>query len=104
MAIVSMGVMPSFVKTNEAISPFDLYEKFNSASAHGLVSTQFLAAFSIFIGSDKTISKNAMSELFHNLTMQALSRDDSRIDIKFDTIQELNKSIKKLLKGTLMQI
>ena len=99
-----MGVMPSFVKTNEAISPFDLYEKFNSASVHGLVSTQFLAAFSIFIGSDKTISKNAMSELFHNLSMQALSRDDSRIDIKFDTIQELNKSIKKLLKGTLMQI
>ena len=57
LAIVSMGVMPSFVKTNEAISPFDLYEKFNYASAHGLVSTQFLAAFSIFIGSDKTTSK-----------------------------------------------
>ena len=93
-----MGVMPSFVKTNEVISPFDLYEKFNSTSALGLVLTQFLAAFNIFIGGDKTISKNAMSEFFHNLSMQALSRDDNRIDIKFDVMEELNKNIKKLLK------
>ena len=98
LAIVPMGVMPSFVKTNEVISPFDLYEKFNSTSAHGLVLTQFLAAFNIFIGGDKTISKNAMSEFFHNLSMQALSRDDDRIDIQFEAIEELNKSIKKLLK------
>ena len=98
LAIVSMGVMPSFVKTNEVISAFDLYEKFNSTSVHGLVSTQFLAAFNIFIGGDKTIAENAMSEFFHNLSMQALSRDDDRIDIKFDTIEVLNKNIKKLLK------
>ena len=103
LAIVPMGVMPSFVKTNEVISPFDLYEKFNSTSAHGLVLTQFLAAFNIFIGGDKTISKNAMSEFFHNLSMQALSRDDDRINIKFDTIEELNKSIKKLLKDDVDQ-
>ena len=98
LALVLMGVMPSFVKTNEVILSLDLYEKFNSTSAHGLVLTQFLAEFNIFIGGDKTISKNAMSEFFHNLSMQALSRDDDRIDIKFDAIEELNKSIKKLLK------
>ena len=57
LAIVPMGVMPSFVKTNEVISPFNRYEKFDSTSTHGLVSTQFLAAFNIFIGGDKTISK-----------------------------------------------
>ena len=39
-----------------------------------------------------------MSEFFRNLSMQALSRDDDRIDIKFDAIKELNKSIKKILK------
>ena len=98
LALVLMGVMPSFVKTNEVISSFDLYKKFSSTSSHGLVSTQFLAAFNIFIGGDKTISKNAMSEFFHNLSMQALSRDDDRIDIKFDAIEEFNESIKKLLK------
>ena len=97
LALVLMGVMPSFVKTNEVISSFDLSEKFNSASAHGLVLTQFLAAFNIFIGGDKTISKNAMSQFFHNLSMQALSRDDDRIDVKFDAIEEFNESIKKLL-------
>ena len=39
-----------------------------------------------------------MSEFFHNLSMQTLSRDDDRINIKFDAIEELNESIKKLLK------
>ena len=97
LAIVPMGVMPSFVKTNEVISPFDLYEKFNST--HRLVSTQFLAAFNIFIAGNKTISKTAMSEFFPNLSMQALNRDDDRIDIKFDAIEEWNKTIKKLLKN-----
>ena len=57
LVIVLIGVMPSFVKTNEVISPFDLYEKFNSLSAEGLVWTQFLVAFNIFIGSNKTISR-----------------------------------------------
>ena len=98
LAIVPMGVMPCFVKTNEVISPFDLYENLNSTSAHSLVLTQFLAAFNIFIGGGKTISKNAMSEIFHNLSMQTLSRDDDRINIKFDAIEEFNESIKKLLK------
>ena len=97
-AIVPMDVMPSFVKIIKVVSPFDLYEKFNSMSAHGLVSTQFLAAFNIFIGGDKTISKNAMSEFFHNLSMQVLSRDDDRTDIRFDAIEELNKSIKSYLR------
>ena len=55
LAIVPMGVISFFVKTNQVISPFHLYEKFNSTSAHGLVLTQFLAAFSIFIGVNKTI-------------------------------------------------
>ena len=99
LAIVPMGVMPSFIKTNGVISPFDLFEKFNSTNAHGLVLTQFLAALNIFIGGDKTISKNAMSEFFHNLSMQALSRDDDRINIKFDAIKELNNSIKELHKN-----
>ena len=94
-----MGLMPAFVKANEVISPFDLYETLDSSSAQGLVLTQFLTAFYyIFIGGNKTISKNAMSEFFHNLSIQALSREDDRVEIKFDAIIELNKSIKKLIK------
>ena len=103
LAIVLMGVMPSFVKTKEVISPFDLYEKFNSTSTRGLVSTQFLAAFNIFIGGNKTISKNAMSEFFPKLSMQALNRDDDGFDIKFDVIEEWNKSIKNYLRMMLIK-
>ena len=93
-----MSVMPPFVKTNEVISPFDLYEKFDFTSAQGLVSIQFLAAFNIFIGGNKTISKNAMSVFFHNFSIQALSTKEHRIKTKFDAIEALNKSIKRSLK------
>ena len=43
------------------------------------------------------ISKNAMSEFFHNLSMQALSKSDDRIVIKFNAINGLNKSLNDLL-------
>ena len=43
------------------------------------------------------ISKNAMSESFHNLSMQALSKSDDAILIKFDAINKLNKNLNDLL-------
>ena len=43
------------------------------------------------------ISKNAVSEFFHNLSMQALSKSDSAIVIKFDAINRLNKSLNDFL-------
>ena len=62
LAIVPTGVVPSFVKINDILSPFALYENFISADAHGLVYVQFLAALNFFLGGNKIISKNAMSE------------------------------------------
>ena len=44
-----------------------------------------------------------MSEFFRNLSMEALSRDDDRIDIKFDAIEELNKSIKNYFRMMLIE-
>ena len=43
------------------------------------------------------ISKNAISEFFHNLSMQALSKSGDIIVIKFDAINVLNKSLNDLL-------
>ena len=43
------------------------------------------------------ISKSTMSEFFHNLSMQALSKSDDTIVIKFDAIKRLNKSLNDLL-------
>ena len=97
LAIVPTAVVPSFVKTNDILSPFDLYENFNSTDAHGLVCVQFLAALNLFLGSDKIISKNAMSEFFHNLSMQALNEMEDRVKLKFDAKNALNKSIDNLL-------
>ena len=97
LAIVPTGVVPSFVKTDDILSPFDLYKNFNSTDAHGLVCVQFLAALNVFLGSDKIISKSAMSEFFHNLSMQALNKMIDKVKLKFDAINDLNKNINNLL-------
>ena len=39
-----------------------------------------------------------MSVFFHNLSIQALSTKEHRIKTKFDAIEALNKTIKKLLR------
>lgn len=43
------------------------------------------------------ISKNVMSEFFHNLSMQAFSKSDDAILIKFKAINKLSKSLNDLL-------
>ena len=58
---------------------------------------QFLAALNIHLSGDKTISKDAMREFFHNLSMQALSKSDDLILLKFDAINRLNKRMNSLL-------
>ena len=85
------------MKTNDILSLFDLSEDFNSTYTHRLVYVQFLASFNVFLGGDKIISKNAMSEFFHNLSMQVLSEMDDRVKHKFDAINDLNKNINNLL-------
>ena len=43
------------------------------------------------------ISKNAMIEFFHNLSIQALCKCGDTTAIKFDAINRLNKSLINLL-------
>ena len=57
LAVTPHGSIPSFVKTDNILSPFELYEFFNQTSAHGLVYVQFLAALSSHLGSEKIFSK-----------------------------------------------
>ena len=58
---------------------------------------RFLAALNVHLDGNKMISKNAMSEFFHNLSMQALSKSDDTIVIKFDAINRLNKILNDFL-------
>ena len=57
----------------------------------------FLAALNVHLGSDKINSKNSLNELFHSLSMQALSKSDDTTVIKFDAINVLNKSLNSFL-------
>ena len=86
-----------FVRTQDILSPFELYEFFNQTDAHGLVCVQILAAINSHLGGEKNILKNAMSEFFQNLSLPALNKLDEMTNIKFDAINELNKSINILL-------
>ena len=97
VAVVPTGVVPPFIKASDILSPFDLYLNFSSTEAHGLVCVQFLKALNVHLGGEKNISKNAMSEFFHNLSMQAFNQSDDRIEIKFGTVNRLNKNINNLL-------
>ena len=63
---------------------------------------QFLAALKVHLGGDKTISKEAMSRFFHNLSMQALSKSDDLILLKFEAINKLNKGRNTLLVNKML--
>ena len=66
-------------------------------NAAGLVCVHFLATLHAHLGDDKIISKDAKSESFHNLSMQALSKSGDAILIKFVVINKLNESLNDLL-------
>ena len=78
---VPMANMPIFANSKDWISPRALYETFVGRDMQGLVSVQFLAAFNKFLGGNKEISRNAMSEFFHNVSWQALTKDNDSINI-----------------------
>ena len=97
LRIVPIGNVPSFVRLRDIISPFELYNKLNLGNARDLVCVHFLVTLNVLLGGDKMISKDTMSEFFHNSSMQALSKSDDAILIKFDTLNKLNKSLNNLL-------
>ena len=89
---VPLGVKPAFVRTSDQISPTEINEKFQSGPSYGLAAVQFLAALNVYFSGEKELSRNVMSEFFHNLSLQALTVDDDRIEITFDEIIELNRN------------
>ena len=56
-----------------------IYTKNLKGHAKRLVSIQALAALKIRLGSNNIISKNALTEVWHNLTFQALSKENDDI-------------------------
>ena len=95
---VPPGVNPHFIEKNDIISPFEINEKFKDSSCYGLASVQFTSALHIFFGGEKNLSKNVMSEFLHNLSLQALTIDDDRIEKQFYEIVDLTNNLKKLIR------
>ena len=96
-AIIPAGETPDFVNTSDQISPRELYKRFNSTEAQGLVSVQVLAALNVFMNGDRMTSKDAMSEFFHKLSMQALDQDDPSVQKFFTAITTLQNALKDKL-------
>ena len=69
LSIVPRPDVPAFIKTDEVISPNQLFENFKGTHARGLVSVQVLAALKIFLGGDTELSRKTMTEFLHNMSM-----------------------------------
>ena len=69
LTVIPTGDVPKFIKSTDVISLSELYEKFKSKDSRGFVCVYFLGALNIHLGSEKMISKNAMSEFYCNLSM-----------------------------------
>ena len=67
--------IPSFITTNEIISPSPLFERFQWTNARGLVSIQVLAALTLFLGGNENndVATGVMTEFLHNMSHQALA-------------------------------
>ena len=59
---------------------------------------QFLAGLHIYFGGEKQLPQDVMSEFLHNLSWQALTIDNTKVNIKFDGVIESNKNIKRLIR------
>ena len=95
---VPPGDNPDFIEKHDKISPFSINEKYSNTQCYGLASVQFISALNVFFGGEKNLSKNVMSEFLHNLSLQALTIDDDKIEIQFYEIEELSRNLKSLMR------
>ena len=68
LIVVPRPEIPYFIKTDKIISTNQLFEKFSSSDARGLVSIQALAALNIYLGGNTEVSKHALTEFLHNMS------------------------------------
>ena len=76
-------------KNSKNNSANELYQKFSSTDARGLVAFQAIAALNIYFGARLEPSKQALAEFLHNMSHQALNKDNGYIFIQFDRTADL---------------
>ena len=68
-----------------------------------IVSTQFLASLNPHFGEDINISKDTMTEFYHNLSMPTLSVSNDSFQMNFDSITNLAKNINILIQEKILK-
>ena len=76
-----------------------LCERLRGGKSHGLVCTQFLCALNIQLGGDPNLSKDAMSEFYYNLLMQALSKSNHKILLNISETSDLAMNINYIIQN-----
>ena len=71
------------------LSPVDLYNKFRSRDAKGLVSFQAVLALFIYYGGERLLAKRAMDEWKSNLLLQSLSKESDKHTMNFEKIGQI---------------
>ena len=95
--------IPSFIESRDVLSHLSLCDTYAGRGMRGIVSVQFLAALNIFLGGDSEQSRDAMSELFHNLSWQALTNDNDKHQIQFGHISILVQSINQRIQKHILE-
>ena len=97
---IPRGRVPDFIQSQDVLSPRSLYETYVGRDMQRIVSLQFLAAFNRFFfgGGDAEVSRDAMSEFFHNLSWQVLTNDNDSIQPEFEAVTVLIRSINLLIR------
>ena len=84
---------------SKKISLKNLYVIFKDTESHGLASVQFLSALNLFFGGDTKLSKDTITELYKNLSLETLSGEQQ---VQFDKIYKLTAHINFKIKHSIL--
>ena len=72
---------------------------FKDTESHGLVSVQFLSTLNLLFGGDVQLSKDTITEVYKNLSLETLS---GKRQVEFDKISELTAHINFKMKYSIL--
>ena len=74
-----------------------MYNRFSELDVREVVSVKMLASLHMYFGGSSNVSQRAMTEFYHNVSMQALSISNDNVTLEFDQITDLMTNIARLL-------
>ena len=84
---------------SEKISLKSLYQMLKDTKSQRLVSLQFLSALNIFFGGDVSLSKDTITKLYKNLSLETLT---GKKNIEFEKVSDLTAHINFKMKHSIL--